>query len=174
MAPSLASNAAATRKPHLNVVIDGMKRKKMSNIGNLRAEIHARRPSLPAQGTVIDHGETWSTCSDTSTWTTGSDESDFDDEGFSDSSSTTPSADNCAADCAADWGNAAKCECTGANGEVVEFRGDSEATHQPSDVDQIAPLGSLDMYWSSWESELLQSECWGCDTSEDEEDEDGI
>jgi hypothetical protein len=73
-----------------------------------------------------------------------SNKSDFDDA----SHSTTQSAD------AADY------MCTDENGELLEVLAGSAATHQPSEGDQIAPLGSLAMYWSPWESELLQDAFW--------------
>ena len=42
--------------------------------------------------------------------------------------------------------------------ELPQLREDNAATRQPSQGDQFEGLGSLEMYWSPWESELLQDE----------------
>jgi hypothetical protein len=92
---------------------------------------------------------------------------EFEDAGCSDWSSTT--ADDCAADEETVW-KAADCEPTHENGEMPQLLEDNTAPHQPSQGDQIARLGSLAMYWSPWEYELLQDEFW--DSGSDVESDD--
>jgi len=167
MAPYSPPHAAATRKQsHPNVIIDGIKKDSELRT-HARNHIPARRASVPVMVAASVHDETtsrWQSApsspqaSSTDAQATATDmdedivelpefvgnELDFDDAWRS----ITQIVD------AADF------ECAGENGELLEVLAGSAATHQPTEGNQIAPVGSLEMYWSPWESELLQDEFW--------------
>jgi hypothetical protein len=170
MAPFCPHHTAATRKPsHLNVTVDAICKKKQTEFDeDLRAHIHAIRllvHSAQVDGIVMRSAPTAPSASTTDAWAPAM---EFEEAGFVDWSSTT--ADESAADEEIVWNEAADCDPMSVDGELAQLLEIDTATRRPSLGDR---LGSLAMYWSPWESELLQDEFWDSG-SDDENDVAGI
>ena len=181
MAPFCPHHTAATRKPsHPNVTIDAIHRTKETEFDKvLRAHIaaspllclaRAHRPShihvirLSVRSAQVDANAMQpapsslpASITDTMAPATVSEDAAFD--GFSSDEEPV-------------WNTAVDAP-TSEDGELflmseiplykeqlLEDTGTGSATHQASLGDQIARLGSQEMYWSPWESGLLQDGCW--------------
>jgi hypothetical protein len=160
MAPFSPHHTAATLKPsHPTVVIDGIHKMKETEFEKeLRAHIHAIQLTVHSAKMHASAMRYAPSSLPASTTDARAPATDFEDDGCSDGCSTT--ADDCAAGEENVW-TAADYEPTNENCYLPQLLDDNVATRQPSLVDQIARLGSLEMYWSPWESELLQDTFWG-------------
>ena len=153
MAPFCPHYTAATLKPsHLNVTIDAIRKTK-----DCHAHIHAIAIRLSAQTYAMTMRYATSALPATTT-DAQAPATDLEDAGCSDWSSTTD--DHPPADEEIVWNKAAGCDPTSEDGELSHPIEDNAETRQTSLGDQIAPLGSLENYWTPWESELLQDEYW--------------
>jgi len=157
MAPFCPHHTAATRKPsHLHVTIDAIHKTKETGFDkDLRAHIHAISLSVRSAQLHAIAMRSAPSALPASTTDARAPATVFEDAGFSDWSSTT--ADEFAADEEMVWNKAVDYEPTSVDGELAQLLADNTATRQPSLGDR---LGSLAMYWSPWESELLQDDFW--------------
>ena len=173
MKPSSPTRAAATRSPsRLSIINAGIHKHDCELRKELHFQLHAMRlsphfPHFHSTDMRPESAPSSQRVSNTDAWEAatqrGADvaetpedfseleghESDFEDA----ECWHFPTADDCEASKKAVWCKAVDCE----------------TLPQPSLADQIAPLGSLAMYWSPWESELLQDEFWdsGSDVESD-------
>ena len=149
MAPLCPHHAPATRnKSHLNATIGGIKKR-----SSRWAYLDAIRLSVDSSQVHGDVKQSAPFLLPASSTDPKDPPTDFEDVG---SSTTT-------LDCAADEENvwkAADCEHTNETSELPQLQEENAATRQPSQGDHFEGLGSLDRYWSPWESELLQDEFW--------------
>ena len=154
MAPFCPHYTAATLKPsHLNVTIDAIRKTK-----DFHAHIHAIRLSVHSAQMHAMAMQSVTSALPVTTADVQAPATDLEDAGCSDSSATT--AEHSPADEEIVWNKAAECGLTSEDGELSPLPEDNTATRRPSIGDQIARLGSLEMYWSPWESELLQDKFW--------------
>ena len=136
---------------HPNVTIDAIHKTKETEFDkDLRAHIHAIRLSVhSAQVDAIAMQPAPSSLpasiTDTMTPATVFEDASFDC--FSSDEETV-------------WNTAVDCAPTSEDGGLSQLLEDNAATYQASLEDQIARLGSQEMYWSPWESELPQDGFW--------------
>ncbi|KAJ1482751.1 hypothetical protein T484DRAFT_1802887 [Baffinella frigidus] len=162
MAPySPPAHTAATRKQsHLNVIIDGIPKKTTPRALTAQTMIPARRPSLPTL-TRTSGFRTQARSTEMSEDILGQpvfvskledNALHFEDGGCSDWRSATRIPDDTisSSDAETVWHKAAACERTDENGQLLGVLEDTA----------VAGVGSPEVSWSPWESELLQFKFW--------------
>ena len=154
MAPFCPHYTAAALKPsHLNVTIDAIRKTK-----DLHAHIHAIRLSVHSGQMHAMAMKSATSALPATTIDAQASATNVEDAGCLDWSSTT--AEHSPADEVIVWDKEADCDPTSENGEMWHLPEDNTATRRPSLGDQIARVGSLEMCWNPWESELLQDKYW--------------
>ena len=161
MAPFCPHYTAATLKPsHLNVTIDAIRKTK-----DVHAHIHAIRLSVLSVQMHAMAMRSATSALPVTTIDAQAPATDLEDAGCWSSHTTadwssTTTAEHSPADEENVSNKALNCDPTSEDGELSPLPADNTATRRPSIGDQIARLGSLEMYWSPWESELLQDKFW--------------